>query len=527
MKRWQNTFIAFLDLLKVKYTKNFTNQYFNEHPHKYNLFGLSKMLSEYSVENTVIRTINKEKSLIEFETPFIAHFRGDFAIVQKIENEVSFLWKGNNHVLPFSSFIKSWTGIVLLAKSSEKSIEPNYEKHKAIERQNFIKKVLLFSACSLIIFLSFLSDFFYIDIGGVMLLLINLAGIFICWLLLLKQMHIKNQYADKICSLFTQSNCNNVLEGSRAIYLWASISWSEIGLGYFCTNIFILIFFPALITYVALINIIALPYTFWSIWYQHSKAKQWCILCLIVQALLWIILIINCLWNYIRMPIIDFSELVNMVMLGSCYFVSILSINVLIPKLNIDNSILTLQQSINSIKADESIFEMLLKRQPYYEINDNDSVIRFGNPNSSLRLTIVSNPYCPPCSIMHKRIEQLLEKVNNNIHVQYILSSYNESLNSTNKQLIAACLVGNNDSAKQILSDWFEKGKELRDIFFNSLSIDMENPEIEIEFQKHESWRKKNQIWTIPTVLVNGYQLPNNYQIEDLQYFIDLDISFN
>jgi len=49
----------------------------------------------------------------------------------------------------------------------------------------------------------------------------------------------------------------------------------------------------------------------------------------------------------------------------------------------------------------------------------------------------------------------------------------------------------------------------------------MENPDIEIEFQKHVLWREKTQIRATPTVLVNGYQLPENYRIEDLKYFTD------
>ena len=59
------------------------------------------------------------------------------------------------------------------------------------------------------------------------------------------------------------------------------------------------------------------------------------------------------------------------------------------------------------------------------------------------------------------------------------------------------------------------------------MSLDMENPEIEIEFQKHELWREKSQLRATPTVPVNGYQLPENYRIEDLRYFTELEIDVN
>ena len=74
----------------------------------------------------------------------------------------------------------------------------------------------------------------------------------------------------------------------------------------------------------------------------------------------------------------------------------------------------------------------------------------------------------------------------------------------------------------QLFGDWFEKGKELRDEFFSSLSLNMENPAIEVEFEKHEAWKNKNQLRGTPTVLVNGYQLPESYKVEDLRYFTEL-----
>ena len=52
----------------------------------------------------------------------------------------------------------------------------------------------------------------------------------------------------------------------------------------------------------------------------------------------------------------------------------------------------------------------------------------------------------------------------------------------------------------------------------------MDNPEIEIEFQKHETWRAKTQLRATPTILVNGYQLPENYKIEDLLYFTEFNV---
>ena len=87
MSKRQNIFVSFLELLKVRHIQEFSNRYFNEHPHKYNLFGLSKMLSEYGIENAAVKIADKGKDIFDIQIPFIAPFGGDFAAVQKVEQD--------------------------------------------------------------------------------------------------------------------------------------------------------------------------------------------------------------------------------------------------------------------------------------------------------------------------------------------------------------------------------------------------------------------------------------------------------
>ena len=338
MEKTKNTFVAFLDLLNVKHTKSFSNQYFNEHPYKYNLFGLSKMLLDYGVDNSATRITDRESNISEIETPFVAHFGGDFVVVNKVESDkVSFLMKGSQHILTIEKFIEAWTGIVLLAESSEKSIEPNYIEHKKVELLNSLKKIVFFSALGLIALLAYVYQSYYTNIGISFIILISIVGIYISWLLLLKQMHIQSQYADKICSLFKQKDCNDVLE-SKGSKLFGIIGLSEIGFGYFFANILLFLFSPALHSSIVIINILTLPFTFWSVWYQWAKAKQWCVLCLIVLVLLWSIFIVNVLFSYIQLPKLSYQELFNFFITGCCYFISILGINILVSKLNAENT---------------------------------------------------------------------------------------------------------------------------------------------------------------------------------------------
>jgi protein-disulfide isomerase len=184
-----------------------------------------------------------------------------------------------------------------------------------------------------------------------------------------------------------------------------------------------------------------------------------------------------------------------------------------------------LKQEINSIKANEDVFKVLLKKQAYYEVNKSDSQILFGNPNAALQISILTNPFCNPCAGMHKRIEKFLKDTNNAICVQYIFSSFDKSLDFANKYLIAACMEKDQNDFRQIIGDWFEKGKPLREDFYKNLSLDVNNPTVESEFQKHEAWREKTKLRATPTILVNGYQLPENYKIEDLRYLTEFNVN--
>ena len=84
--RKQNVLITLLNILEVKHTNSSSNKYFNEHPNKYNLLGLSQMLSAYGIENggTIIK--DKEKNIFNIDTPFVAQSGGEFVVVKKVTN---------------------------------------------------------------------------------------------------------------------------------------------------------------------------------------------------------------------------------------------------------------------------------------------------------------------------------------------------------------------------------------------------------------------------------------------------------
>lgn len=512
---------SFLSSLDVKYTEEHANKLYNEHPHKYNLYGLSKMLYHYNIENSGVKIENRQEGIRELKVPFIAHIGSDFVIVYKITiDTVYYIWNKKYLNVSIDEFCEIWSGIILYAEPDEYSVEPDYNLNHKTQFFKQLQRAVLWIAIFLILVVAFINNSLYEGVEYYLLATVNLLGVYISYLLVLKQIHIHSEYGDKICSLFSQNDCNNILE-SDAAKLGGIIGWSEIGLGYFIANTTITVCFPNFVSYMIVINILALPYSFWSIWYQKFKAKQWCPLCLIIQSLLWITFFI-----YIGFGFIHVSEIsiLNVTLTALLYLIPILLINVLVPNLGKRREMEQITQELNSIKTNENVFLTMLKKQPYYEVNKSTSSILWGNTESDILVTILTNPHCAPCAKMHSRIEKMLTE-SNNICVQYIFSSFEKELDISNKFLSAVYFEKKINERDEIYKKWFEENKLKKEEIFEIYKVNMENSIVEEEFRKHEDWKKITKIRpATPTILINGYKLPDNYKIEDLKYFSTLDL---
>ena len=284
-----NILSHYLSLLKIKHTKSYVNKKYNEHPYKDSFFGLSMMLDEYGITNEGYHINNTE--LFSINTPYIVHFKRDFYIVTDLGDFVSIVDKtGKKDKIDRTDFINLSDGNILVAEPDSLSIEPEYEKHIKNNRIKRLKTVIFIVCLLTLCVITAISKDIYKDWGIITLLMANLLGGCVSLLILLKGIQHNNKYADKICSLFHNTNCGSLIF-SDAAKVWKDVSWSEIGLSYFQTNALLLLFFPCSVIYIQLSILLSIPFTFWSIWYQYSKAKSWCALCLLIQGDLWIMFI--------------------------------------------------------------------------------------------------------------------------------------------------------------------------------------------------------------------------------------------
>lgn len=299
-------FSNFLTALGVSHTESFSSEAFAAMTFK-SVFGLTKLLQSYGVDSETLRFSDKAEGYADLPVPFLAQLDGCFAIVTaKTTDTMTFstLTDPPGSTMGRKDFLDRWTGVALIAYPTSASREPDLAAHRRTELlRSVLKPAMALSAAILLLGLGFYGGLFA-HVATALLLAFNLVGAYVSFMLVQKSAGIHTASADKVCSIIERTGCNTVLATS-ASKLCGAVSWSAVGLGYFSTNIIALLLAPESIHALALLNICCLPFSFWSVWYQHQRAGAWCTLCLIVQATLWAIFLTDLLGRLIAWPPVE------------------------------------------------------------------------------------------------------------------------------------------------------------------------------------------------------------------------------
>ena len=508
----------YLDSLDIDYTKHFVKSLYQEHPHKYNMFGLKKMLDVYGVKTIGVYVVNKDLSKLSY--PCILHIHGDFVIGQTYDADtVTFLLHDKKTTLTHDSFKRMWTGNALVVQETTDAVEPDYKKHQRDELISMSETYCIPVMLILAVFVGLANNSGNLCIYDMLRMILNSLGVLACVMLLEKQLYGESHYGDRVCSMFHHADCNTVLDGPMAKVF--GISWSEIGLGYFIANMLLLSLFPVSNSIVAIINWIAMLYGVWSIYYQWRVAKSWCVLCIMVQVLIWMI----GMTTFISYLTISFNcSIVNNMFCCMFFIFCIMAIHFYASACLTEKKYVHAIQQYRAIKADRDVAKTIIEKSIYYKTTYSDSSIIFGNPQAKTCVTILSNPHCNPCARMHERVERILETDKNKICIQYIFSSFNKDLEISNRYLIYCYYKAANERERRTMfSNWYAYQKYHYEEIIKKNSEHLYSERINKEMEHHANWMKRTGLVATPTIIVNGYLLPTNYSIEDLLMVLDYD----
>lgn len=524
--------ITFLKLLNVKVNNSTVDNTLQSHPDWPSMLCISDSLNEWSIPNGVGK-IEKE-NMDQLPTPFAAYTRYDgesLCIVNSVTpTEVEFYFSKKDKFITEKRelFLEHWTGIYLIAEATNNSGENEYKKvkwNRSLQQTipaTLVLMLLIYAFYSIVSH-SNSADKTFNYWGIYIQCLILLSGIIVSCLLLWHEIDGANPLLHKFCTSVSQGNCDAVLNSKHSkVFGW--LSWSEVGFFYFTGGLLTLVFITPVTYALALIgylNILALPYTIFSIYYQARIVRQWCVLCLLVQGLL-ILGAVNVIFQGFLIPFYHIPATVY-IFTALCYLGPVLL------WYSIKHYLFRLQEAKNTkreylrVKFNPDLFETLLKNQKKINTSTEGLGIDIGNPNASNQLIKVCNPYCGPCSRAHPKIEKLLDNIPN-LKVKIIFTTPNvkesETFKITAHLLALTSQITDQDKIENILDSWYMQDKKEYDKFRLNYPIDVLLEDQASKIENMFQWCETNNISFTPTFFINGYRLPDVYDIEDLSYFL-------
>ena len=351
---------------------------------------------------------------------------------------------------------------------------------------------------------------------------IKLMGIIVTGLLLWYEVDKANPILQQICTAGAKTNCNAILSSKQA-KLFNFFSWSEIGFFYFTGSFLALLFFtPKAIFLIAVINLLALPYTIFSVYYQWRIAKQWCVLCLTVQVLLIAEFIVALTTNQLTTLSIKNAVLIFNSQFILSFLLPFIIWYLLKPNLLKAQEAKRTKRQLMRFKYDTQIFSALLLKQKQVVYSSQGLGISIGNANAQHTIVKVCNPYCGPCATAHPVIEELLA-TNPNIKAQIIFTATNKEGDKRAlpvKHLLAIAANNNEQQTKQALDAWYMAKEKNYEVFASQYPVNGSLEQQNNELAKMEEWCNKTEISFTPTLFINGYQLPEVYSVADLKYLL-------
>jgi len=527
---------VYLKCCNVNVTLTTIEKDLQDHPDYPSLLSISDVLQNYGVENIAFES--QPEKLNDLPVPFITRIKNQrqfqevFTIVSRVaEDSVTYYdpekskWK----TIKRQAFLTLWEkGITLISDASEAFGERNYKRQLALQNQK--KAISCFSWLSipLILLLAGIWRLFpheTRDLYRLAFFLTAVTGSVIGLLLLWYEVDEFNPVVQRICTGGKKVNCNAVLNSGASKV--AGISWSTVGFAYFAGGAITLSLNPIPVEKAlflqAWLNTIACPYILFSLYYQWKVAKQWCTLCLTVQALLLTQLTLSLLAGWHALPgtqsALDVQTLLTFLF---NYLLPFAIVNLLQPLYRTAKEFRSTKLELQRLKHTPEVFDALLRKQPILSENTDGLGILLGNPNARHKIVKVCNPNCAPCARSHLALKGLLEIVPDlQLQIIYLASNNEKDINRMPvKHFLAVAAQNDSQLTEKALHDWYSQDIKDYEAFAAKYPMNGKLSEQENKVTAMYDWCLKMKIAYTPTVFLNGFQLPPTNDLTQLKYFL-------
>jgi uncharacterized membrane protein len=536
-----------LQTMMVPVTRTALSGNLHEHPDYPSLLSVSDVLKDYKVDNISLRT-NLEQ-VLQLPAPFLVQLKAtmetpyeNFTVVRKVRDGLFDIYNVTDNkwsLTPAATFARKWTGIVLLPEAAEESGEKDYVRNVKDQRRSMAVTCCTLLALPVISLAASLVAFYQAGSQAIYpatYLLLALTGAGLTSLLLWYELDKYNPLLQKICSAGKKVNCTAVLESKGAKI--GGIGWSTIGFTYFTGILLTLLFSgvlqPRTLSLLAWLNIAALPYVFFSVYYQWRVAKQWCILCLCVQGIL-VLQFLTALAAGWLAPISGIFTENNVVGAVLAFLLPFIVITILLPVYRDRKEDRLKIAELLRLKHNPGIFGSFLATQKLATDFADDLGIVLGNPDAPNKIIKVCNPYCGPCAKSHAALHDLIRD-SPDIQVRIIFAVTNNKSDKASPVKHFLAIAGKNDETtlKQALDDWYLAPSKDYDAFAAKYPMNGELKAQDSKVEAMREWCNRMEISSTPAFYVSlssmrgevqqagFYELPQMYSIGDLKYFLSL-----
>lgn len=348
---------------------------------------------------------------------------------------------------------------------------------------------------------------------------------FISRLIVMHKMGRDNAITKQLCNAEKTVGCDAVLN-SKAAEIVKGIDFGDMGIIYFSAELLFLLFstfsgatgtaLPMLI----LPSCFAFAFTIFSLYYQWKIVKVWCRMCMVVIAVIWLqSVVLGAFWlskGAVFSGITTTTVLqISLALLTATmwlYFKSLLKSQQEGEKQKI---------ALLKWKRNTDIFLPALLSQHKTDTRIPNNPFQFGSPSAPLHFTIVSNPFCRPCSLAHQQLERLYKSLPDSVAFDVIFLVKSSTDNEDRKLLAVQELVKSGKNANNklhLLHDWFEttnlkKWQEK----YGSVTLSQADSNLIEEYKK---WIGTHYIPHTPFIFLNGYSIPKQYSLEDIESMI-------
>ncbi len=536
----ENIAIRFCRMTGIRITETTIREKLSTFRGYHGLEAVNELLRSHGVDNSKVLTSVKELNGHPF--PLIARVRNKqkistlLALVIKTNPDQSIEWYNpvslRKETISVRDFLEIFTGEILVAENNEFAEEPDYKQKSVREKKKTITNLLISAAFPLLVaavsIVAFMRFGFHASLFPVVFLLLSFAGVITSATLQLFEINRNNPFLKRVCHIGENIDCAAILNsGASKIF---GISWATIGFTYF-SGVLLSIIAGGIVdahflSVAATINILALPFILYSLFYQFFVVRKVCPLCLLVQIVLLLQFATSLAGGFLAESKIADDLRYSMPVFILFFAITFFALQITIIAINKTKQAHILGNKIQRLKQNKQVFSALLAENKKVENPATGLGITIKKTDAPINIILVLGLYCGVCSKTYFKIIQLIRE-KQVVDLQLIFASATDENNPKNlplKHLLTIAEQGDINNIENALRDWFLAGKKDYKEFAAHYPVEEKMNGQRGNIKAMREWCEKEEITAVPEIYINGTRLPDIYNADDLTRLLTCDV---